>query len=140
MSRARLRNRRLSLVQSATMVRGIRGAITVEEDTKEAILGATRDLVSKMLDVNQIADHDQIGAMIFTLTDDLRACFPAEAARQLGMQMVPLINSREIPVPGSLPRVIRVMILWNTEIPQKEVRHVYLRDAVKLRPDLESAQ
>ncbi|ADH63699.1 MAG: chorismate mutase [Deinococcota bacterium] len=122
------------------MVRGIRGAITVEEDTREAILSATRELLAKMLEVNAITDPDAIAAMIFTLTDDLRAAFPAEAARQLGMQMVPLINSREIPVPGSLERVIRVMILWNTDTPQRNVRHVYLREAVRLRPDLESAQ
>ncbi|MCS7059090.1 MAG: chorismate mutase [Meiothermus sp.] len=122
------------------MVRGVRGAITVEEDTREAILSATRELLQKMLEANHITDYESIGAMIFTLTDDLKAAFPAEAARQLGMQMVPLINSREIPVPGSLPRVIRVMILWNTDIPQKQVKHVYLREAVRLRPDLESAQ
>ncbi len=122
------------------MTRGVRGAITVEEDSREAILSATRELLQKMLEVNQITDFDTIGAMIFTLTDDLRAAFPAEAARQLGMQMVPLINSREIPVPGALPRVIRVMMLWNTSLPQKQVKHVYLREAVRLRPDLESAQ
>ncbi|RDI94528.1 chorismate mutase [Meiothermus sp. QL-1] len=122
------------------MVRGVRGAITVEEDTREAILSATRELLQKMLEANQITDFDSIGAMIFTLTDDLRAAFPAEAARQLGMQRVPLINSREIPVPGALPRVIRVMMLWNTDVPQHQVKHVYLRDAVQLRPDLDSAQ
>lgn len=122
------------------MMRGVRGAITVEEDSREAILSATRELLQKMLEVNQITDFDSIGAMFFTLTDDLRAAFPAEAARQLGMQMVPLINSREIPVPGALPRVIRVMMLWNTNLPQKQVKHVYLREAVRLRPDLESAQ
>jgi chorismate mutase len=121
-------------------IRGIRGATTVEEDTKEAILEATRELLQKILEVNGIEDFDEIGAMIFTLTDDLRAAFPAEAARQLGMQRVPLINSREIPVPGALPKVIRVMVLWNTELPQNQVRHVYLRKAVVLRPDLESAQ
>jgi chorismate mutase len=122
------------------MTRGIRGAITVEEDTREAILSSARELLQKMLEANQISDLDTIGAMIFTLTDDLCAAFPAEAARQLGMQMVPLINSREVPVPGALPRVIRVMILWNTHLSQKQVKHVYLRDAVRLRPDLESAQ
>lgn len=122
------------------MMRGVRGAITVDEDSREAILSATRELLEKMLEANQITDFDTIGAMFFTLTDDLRAAFPAEAARQLGMQMVPLINSREIPVPGALPRVIRVMILWNTDLPQKQVKHVYLREAVRLRPDLESAQ
>jgi len=122
------------------MVRGVRGAITVEEDSRESILSATKELLQKLLEVNQITHFDDIGAMIFTLTDDLKSAFPAEAARQLGMQMVPLINSREIPVPGSLPRVIRLLMLWNTNTPQKQVRHVYLREAVRLRPDLESAQ
>ncbi|MER3484476.1 MAG: chorismate mutase [Meiothermus sp.] len=122
------------------MTRGVRGAITVEEDTREAILSATRELLQKMLEVNRITDYDTLGAMFFTLTDDLKAAFPAEAARQLGMQMVPLINSREIPVPGSLQRTIRVMMLWETDTAQKQVKHVYLREAVRLRPDLESAQ
>jgi len=122
------------------MTRGVRGAITVEEDSREAILSATRELLQKMLEVNHITDFDKIGAMIFSLTDDLCTAFPAEAARQLGMQMVPLINSREIPVPGALSRVIRVMMLWNTDLTQQQVKHVYLREAVRLRPDLESAQ
>lgn len=122
------------------MTRGVRGAITVEEDTREAILNATRDLLQKMLEVNQITHFDTIGALFFTLTDDLKAAFPAEAARMLGMQMVPLINSREIPVPGSLAKVIRVMMLWETDCAQSQVKHVYLKDAVRLRPDLESAQ
>ncbi|GEM86820.1 chorismate mutase [Meiothermus granaticius] len=122
------------------MTRGVRGAITVEEDSREAILSATRELLQKMLELNHIGSFDEIGAMIFTLTDDLSACFPAEAARQLGMGKVPLINSREIPVPGALPKVIRVMMLWNTDLPQAQVKHVYLREAVRLRPDLESAQ
>lgn len=127
-------------VESPPMTRGVRGAITVEEDTRESILSATRELLEKMLEVNRISDFGSLGAMIFTLTEDLKAAFPAEAARQLGMQMVPLINSREIPVPGSLPRVIRVMMLWETDSAQKQVKHVYLREAVRLRPDLESAQ
>lgn len=122
------------------MTRGVRGAITVLADTKEEILSATEELLGKMLEANNISDYDDIGALIFTLTEDLRAAFPAVAARALGMQMVPLINSCEIPVPGSLEKVIRVMMLWNTDTPQKQVKHVYLRDAVKLRPDLESAQ
>lgn len=122
------------------MTRGIRGAITVGQDTREEILSATRELLGKMLEANQITDTETLGAMWFTLTEDLCAAFPAEAARQLGLQQVPLINSREIPVPGSLPRVIRIMALWETDLPQSKVRHIYLRDAVRLRPDLESAQ
>lgn len=122
------------------MTRGVRGAITAQEDSREAILGATKELLQKMLEANQITDFSSIGALFFTLTDDLKAAFPAEAARMLGMQMVPLINSREIPVPGSLQKVIRVMMLWETEVPQGQVKHIYLREAVRLRPDLESAQ
>ncbi|AEV16200.1 MAG: chorismate mutase [Thermus sp.] len=122
------------------MVRGIRGAITVEEDTPEAIHQATRELLLKMLEANGIRSHQELAAIIFTVTEDLSSAFPAEAARQIGMHRVPLLSAREVPVPGSLPRVIRVLALWNTDRPQEEVRHVYLREAVRLRPDLESAQ
>lgn len=122
------------------MVRGIRGAITVEEDTPEAIHQATRELLLKMLEANGIQSYEELAAVIFTVTEDLTSAFPAEAARQIGMHRVPLLSAREVPVPGSLPRVIRVLALWNTDIPQEKVRHVYLREAVRLRPDLESAQ
>ncbi len=122
------------------MVRGIRGAITVEEDTPEAILSATRELLRAILEANGIQSHQELAAIVFTVTEDLSSAFPAEAARQLGMNRVPLLSAREVPVPGSLPRVIRVLALWNTETPQEAVRHVYLREATRLRPDLESAQ
>ena len=122
------------------MVRGIRGAITVEEDTPEAIHQATRELLLKMLEANGIQSYEELSAVIFTVTEDLTSAFPAEAARQIGMHRVPLLSAREVPVPGSLPRVIRVLALWNTDTPQDRVRHVYLREAVRLRPDLESAQ
>lgn len=122
------------------MVRGIRGAITVEEDTPEAIHQATRELLLKMLEANGIQSYEELAAVIFTVTEDLTSAFPAEAARQIGMHRVPLLSAREVPVPESLPRVIRVLALWNTDTPQEKVRHVYLREAVRLRPDLESAQ
>lgn len=122
------------------MVRGIRGAITVEEDTPEAIHQATRELLLKMLEANGIQSYEELAAVIFTVTEDLTSAFPAEAARQIGMHRVPLLSAREVLVPGSLPRVIRVLALWNTDTPQEKVRHVYLREAVRLRPDLESAQ
>ena len=122
------------------MVRGIRGAITVEEDTPEAIHQATRELLLKMLEANGIQSYEELAAVIFTVTEDLTSAVPAEAARQIGMHRVPLLSAREVPVPGSLPRVIRVLALWNTDTPQDRVRHVYLREAVRLRPDLESAQ
>ena len=122
------------------MVRGIRGAITVEEDTPEAIHQATRELLLKMREANGIQSYEELAAVIFTVTEDLTSAFPAEAARQIGMHRVPLLSAREVPVPGSLPRVIRVLARWNTDTPQDRVRHVYLREAVRLRPDLESAQ
>ena len=122
------------------MVRGIRGAITVDEDTPEAILSATRELLEAIVAQNEIRSYEELAAIIFTVTEDLSSAFPAEAARQLGMNRVPLLSAREVPVPGSLPRVIRVLALWNTDRPQDAVRHVYLREARRLRPDLESAQ
>lgn len=122
------------------MVRGIRGAITVDQDTPEAIHQATRELLLRMLEANGIQNHQELAAIIFTVTEDLTSAFPAEAARQIGMHCVPLLSAREVPVPGSLPRVIRVLALWNTDTPQDQVRHVYLREASQLRPDLESAQ
>ena len=122
------------------MVRGIRGAITVDEDTPEAIHTATRELLREIVAQNGIESFEEFAAIIFTVTEDLTSAFPAEAARQIGMHRVPLLSAREVPVPGSLPRVIRVLALWNTDKPQDQIRHVYLREAKKLRPDLESAQ
>jgi len=83
---------------------------------------------------------EDIASALFTVTDDLASTFPAEGARQIGWGLVPMMCAREIPVPKSLPRVIRVLIQWNTETAQNEIVHVYLRDAVKLRPDLVAAQ
>ena len=85
--------------------------------------------------MNHIQAED-VAAVFFTVTDDLDAAFPAQAARMLGWQQVPLLDAREIPVPGSLPRCIRVLLLWNTDTPQSEVVHVYLGEARRLRPDL----
>jgi chorismate mutase len=81
-----------------------------------------------------------VASAIFTVTDDLVSTFPAQAARQMGWERVPMLCAREIPVPNSLPRVIRALVHWNTELPQSEIKHVYLREAVKLRPDLVAAQ
>jgi chorismate mutase len=81
-----------------------------------------------------------VGSALFTVTEDLASTFPAQAARRMGWSQVPMLCAREIPVPGSLPRVIRVLVHWNTGTPQAEINHVYLRDAVTLRPDLAAAQ
>ncbi len=121
-------------------VRGIRGATTVEADAPDSILEATRELLEVMLKENGIADFDVIAAIFFTTTQDLRSTFPAEAARALGMTRVPLLCNQEIPVPGRLPRCVRVMMQVNTRRAQDEMRHIYLREAASLRPDIVSAQ
>lgn len=121
-------------------VRGIRGATTVERDEPQLILEATRELLSVMLRDNGLHDFETIASIFFTTTPDLVSTFPAEAARALGMTLVPLMCNQEIPVPGRLPRAIRVMMQVNTKKSQREMKHIYLREAVKLRPDLVSAQ
>ncbi len=120
--------------------RGIRGATTVAEDEAETILQATRELLEAIVKENASMSPEDIGSAIFTVTEDLAATFPAQAARQMGWSMVPMMCAREIPVPGALPKVIRVLVHWNTDTPQGEIKHVYLRGAVKLRPDLVAAQ
>jgi chorismate mutase len=121
-------------------IRGIRGATTVTADEPELILQATRELLEEILAENEGMQPEDVASAIFTVTDDLASTFPAQGARQMGWGLVPMLCGREIPVPNSLPRVIRVLVQWNTNIPQNEITHVYLRDAVKLRPDLVAAQ
>lgn len=123
-----------------TWVRGIRGATTVEQDEPELILEATRELLETMLRDNEIRDFELIASIFFTTTPDLVSTFPAEAARALGMTLVPLMCNQEIPVPGRLPKAVRVMMQVNTQKSQRQMKHIYLREAVKLRPDLVSAQ
>ncbi len=115
--------------------RGIRGATTVEGNTAAEILSATRELLVHMVEANRLAVED-LASALFTITPDLTAAFPAQAARELGWGQVPLLDALEIPVPGSLPRCVRVLLHWNTDTPQSGVRHVYLRGAAGLRPDL----
>ena len=117
------------------MCRGVRGATTVQENTRDAILKATRQMLALMIRRNQI-DAADISSAIFTVTRDVNAEFPALAARQLGWLGVPLLCGYEIDVPGSLPNCIRVLIHWNTDKAQEEIEHVYIHDAVRLRPDL----
>jgi len=121
-------------------IRGIRGATTVTADDPELILQATRELLEEILAENEGMQPEDVASAIFTVTDDLASTFPAQGARQMGWGLVPMLCAREIPVPKSLPRVIRVLVHWNTDLPQDRITHVYLRDAVKLRPDLVAAQ
>jgi len=121
-------------------IRGIRGATTVMADEPELILQATCELLEAILEENAGMQPEDVASAVFTVTDDLASTFPAQAARQMGWGLVPMLCAREIPVPGSLAHVIRVLVHWNTEVPQSEIKHVYLREAVRLRPDLVAAQ
>jgi chorismate mutase len=119
-------------------LRAIRGAITVDANDADAILAATEELVIEIVERNELT-HDDIVSCIFTCTSDLDAQFPAVAARKLGLNDVPLLCAREIDVPGALPRVIRVLVHCYAD-PARPVQHVYLRNAVALRTDLQHAQ
>jgi chorismate mutase len=115
--------------------RGIRGATTAGSDSADAILTATRELLRRMVEANDI-DLADIASAFFTITPDLTAAFPAQAARELGWHHVALLDAQEIAVPGDLPRCVRVLVHWNTSTPQDQVRHIYLGGAARLRPDL----
>src|SRR6266702_3099346 len=121
-------------------VRGIRGATSALDNTRDAILQATRELLSEMLRANGIIEFEEIVSILFTTTPDLTATYPAEAARELGMNLVPLLCASEIAVPGRLPRCVRVLVQVNSDKPTRDIVHVYLREAKSLRPDIESAQ
>jgi chorismate mutase len=116
--------------------RGIRGAITVQADQPDQILAATQELLGAIMHANPDLQSVDIASAIFTMTDDLASIHPALAARQMGWENVPMLCARELPVPGSLCHCIRVLIEWNTDNAQASINHIYLRDAVALRPDL----
>ena len=113
-------------------VRGIRGATTAHENTKESILDATQDLLQKLVEANDI-EVDDIASALFTSTEDLDTGFPAEAARRMGWQYVALLGAREVPVPGAPGRCIRVLLMVNTEKPAQDLQFVYVRGAAGLR-------
>ncbi|MBN1852018.1 MAG: chorismate mutase [Pirellulales bacterium] len=115
--------------------RGVRGATTVKQNDRDEILIATRELLALLIRRNAIEKED-VASAIFTTSPDLNAEFPALAARQIGWLDVPLLCGHEMVVPNGLPRCIRVLVHWNTNKPQNAIHHVYIRDAVKLRPDL----
>jgi chorismate mutase len=117
-------------------IRGVRGATVASRDEPEVILSATRELLNALLKANPSMQDENIASALFTVTSDLTSVHPAKAARQQGWEQVPLMCALEIPVPDSLPRCIRVLLHWNTDLPQSAVRHVYLGAAASLRPDL----
>lgn len=116
-------------------LRAVRGAISVSADTAEAIAEATTEMLTTLLERNGLGPDDLV-SIIFTATEDLTAEFPAVAARAMGLSAVPLLCTREIPVEGSLPSCIRVLVHCYPPDPEQPVRHVYLREARQLRTDL----
>ena len=116
-------------------VRGIRGATSVDVNGAEPIVAATREMLERIVAANGLATED-VASVIFTVTSDLDAAYPARAAREMGWVHVPLLCMQEMAVVGSLPHCIRVLVLWNTDRPADWIQHVYLRRARALRPDL----
>jgi chorismate mutase len=117
-----------------TTCRGVRGAITCDDNSRAAILAATRELLEQIVTRNGIAMHD-VASMFFTTSPDLTAEFPAVAARELGWRQVAIMCAHEMAVPHGLPRCVRVLLHWNTDLAPEQIQHVYLRGAVALRPD-----
>jgi chorismate mutase len=116
-------------------VRGIRGATVIDEDQADTVITATQELLEAIKSANPSLSPDEIACIFFTVTEDIRSAYPAKAARIMGWQAVPMLCAHEIPVPGGLPRCIRLLIQWNTDLPQSAIRHVYLHAAIELRPD-----
>ena len=124
------------LREKSVSVRSLRAAITVSDNTADAMLEATRELLQALIDRNGITPETVISA-IFSATDDLTSAYPAEKAREMGWTRAGLMCVQEMAVEGNLPACIRVLVLWETDKPQAEVQHCYLRGAAGLRPDLE---
>lgn len=119
------------------ITRGVRGATTVEVNSPEAILQATEELLTAMMKANEL-DEESVASAFFTVTQDLNAEFPALAARQMGWNDVALLCGHEMNKPGALPMCLRILLHVNTEKARSEIRHVYLRGARVLRPDIDS--
>jgi chorismate mutase len=120
------------------MLRGIRGAIQVEDNTGEDILKASIVLMQRLIEANNVQAKN-VSAVFFTVTSDLNAAFPAEVRKHLGWNLVPFLCSQEIPVPESMQKILRVLVLFETTLEQDQIRHQYLGATSALRPDLESA-
>ncbi|HWJ80439.1 MAG TPA: chorismate mutase [Niallia sp.] len=118
------------------MIRGVRGAITVEHNEEKEINAATKRLVNEMIVANKIEAED-VASIFLSVTDDVNAAFPAKVIRlQENWNYVPVMCMKEISVPHALEKCIRIMIHWNTDVPQDKIQHIYLEKAIKLRPDL----
>ncbi|MDF2037181.1 chorismate mutase [Cytobacillus oceanisediminis] len=120
------------------MIRGVRGAVTVEKNSESEVLEATELLIRQMIRENKIKSED-VASVFISVTEELTAAFPAKAMRSIeGWTYVPVMCMREIPVEGSLRNCIRVMMHVNTDAPQQNICHIYLREAIQLRPDLKT--
>ena len=117
-------------------IRGVRGAIVVEQDYSDLILAATREVLLAILQANPSMSPVDLACIIFSVTSDLHSVFPAKAVRQMGWENVPLMCCTEIQVTDSLPFCIRALLLWNTDLQQGEISPVYIGKAKILRPDL----
>ena len=117
-----------------SMCRGIRGATTADSNTQEDILSATKELLEQIIADNHILPED-VATVILTTTPDIDAAFPARAVRMIGWSEVASLGAQELGVPDALKLCIRILILWNTDLSQAEIKHVYLRGATNLRPD-----
>lgn len=120
-------------------VRGIRGAIKLKENSREAIFGATKRLIEAIMEANDVRVED-IASVFFTATGDLNADYPAYAARELGWIHVPLLCAREMDVPGGMKMVIRILMHVNTEKAQKQIKHQYPGETARLRPDISGGE
>lgn len=117
------------------IIRGVRGATTVEQNDAEEILGATRELLEALIEANNI-EEDYVASVLFSTTPDLTAAYPAKAARMIGWRQVALMGCQEAAVPGGLPKCVRILLHWNTDKSSADIRHIYIRGAEVLRPDL----
>ena len=118
------------------MIRGVRGATTIQSDTAELVWSETASLVVEMVKANNIVPED-IASITISTTPDIKSAFPAKSVRLMeGWQYVPIMCMHEMDVPGALPLCIRVLMHVNTDVMQKDIQHIYLNEAVKLRPDL----
>jgi chorismate mutase len=120
---------------SAERVRAIRGATTVDVDTRDEVIARTQELVAELLDRNAV-DPDDVISIVFTATEDIRSAFPAEAAREAGLTHVPLMCARELDIEGGIERCIRILAHVHTRLGTAELRHPYLHAARQLRTDL----
>ncbi|MGF6948633.1 chorismate mutase [Neobacillus sp. B4I6] len=121
------------------MIRGMRGAITVNQNTEEAIITATEELLEKIIEKNHI-QPELVASVFISTTEDINAVFPAKALRKFeGWTYVPVMCMQEMPVPNSLKMCVRIMMHVNTTQSQEEINHVYLKGAKVLRPDLSNS-